>query len=271
VPGSEPVRCREPDKKGARPIKAPVEEYVWARALSHHLPLGSQMAITSIYVVGPSSTGKTTLCGALFKHFTAEFQSQSCRSDGRSVLPHTISEVARKVMREHQFTRADMGTLEMQQAILKAQTKAEKDAVEHLATSDPTRENVLIVDRTAVDALVYCRKYVSEDAYKNLCKTSEFQEALRRYGVAKVEGSNGARVLFILTLPVAEWLIDDGVRHLDEPEAVLEEFRYVLNEWEIPFVELGRDIMELGRRVEWVVSKAHLDASMSIRGASHRR
>jgi hypothetical protein len=129
----------------------------------------------------------------------------------------------------------------------------------------------LIIDGTAVDALVYCREYVSEDAYKNLCKTLEFQEALWRCGGAKIDGNNGARVLFILALPVAEWLIDDGVRNMDEPEAVLEEFRYVLNEWEIPFVELGRDLMELGRRIEWMVPKARLDASMSIEGASHRR
>jgi hypothetical protein len=186
------------------------------------------------------------------------------------VLPYTISEVARKVMRERQFTRDDVGTLEMQQAILEAQVKAERDALAFLASSDPTKEKVLLSDRCAIDALVYTRKFVSENAYKTLCETSEFQEALRRYRGERAKGNDGAHVLFILTLPVAEWLIDDGIRNMDEPEAVLEEFRHVLNEMEIPFVELGSEIMELGRRVEWVISKARLDASMSNEGVSRR-
>ena len=219
------------------------------------------MAVTSIYIVGPSSSGKSTLCGALFKHFTAEPQPRPLRSEGRSVVPYTISEVARKVMRERQFTRDDVGTLEMQQAILEAQVKAERDALAFLASFDPPRERVLLSDCCTIDALVYTRKFVSEDAYKTLCKTLEFQEALRRYRGKRAKGNDGAHVLFILTLGVAEWLIDDGIRNMDKPEAVLEEFRFVLNELEIPFVKLGSEIMELGRRVEWVVSKARLDVS----------
>lgn len=179
------------------------------------------------------------------------------------MLPHTISEVARKVMRERQFTRDDVGTLEMQQAISEAQVKAERDALAFLASSDPTTEKVLLSDRCTIDALVYTRKFVSEDAYKALCETSEFQEALRRYRGEKSKGNDDTHVLFILTLPVAEWLIDDGIRNVYEPEAVLGVFRDVLNEMEIPFVELGGEIMELGRRVEWVLSKARL-------GVSHR-
>lgn len=186
------------------------------------------------------------------------------------MLSYSISEVARKVMRERQFTRDDVGTLEMQQAILEAQVKAERDAMASLASSDSTKEKVLLSDRCAIDALVYTRKYVSEDAYKTLCETLEFQEALGRYRGERAKGNHGTQVLFILTLPVAEWLIDDGIRSMDEPEAVLEEFRNVLNDMEIPFVELGSEIMELGRRVEWVVSKARLDASISNGSVSHR-
>src|SRR5258706_16092250 len=119
------------------------------------------MATTSIYVVGPSSTGKTTLCGALSKHILAESQLQSPRSDGRGVLLYSISEVARKVMRERQFTRVDVGTLEMQQAILEAQVKTERDAMTSFASSDPTKEKVLLTDRCALDALVYRRKLAS--------------------------------------------------------------------------------------------------------------
>ena len=223
------------------------------------------MAITSIYVVGPSSTGKSTLCGALLKHFIAESQSQSSRGDRRGVLPYSISEVARTVMRERQFTRNDVGTLAMQQAILEAQVKAERDALASLASSsEPTKEKVLLSDRCAIDALVYTRKFVSENAYKTLCETSEFQEALGRYRGERA--NDNEHVLFILTLPVAEWLIDDGTRNMDEPEAILGEFRHVLNEMKIPFVELGSEIMDLGRRVEWVISNTRLldlDVSMS--------
>ena len=228
------------------------------------------MATTSIYVVGPSSTGKTTLCGALSKYFLAESQLQSPRSDGRGVLLYSISEVARKVMRERQFTRDDVGTLEMQQAILEAQVKTERDAMASFALSDPTKKKVLLSDRCAIDALVYTRKLVSEDAYKTLCESLEFQEALRRYRGERAKGNEGGHVLFILTLPVSEWLIDDGIRSMSEPEAISEEFRHVLNEMEIPFVELGSEIMELGRRVEWVISKALPDVSMPNGSVSHR-
>lgn len=228
------------------------------------------MATTSIYVVGPSSTGKTTLCGALSRHFLAEPQLQSPRSDGRGVLLCSISEVARKVMRERKFTRDDVGTLEMQQAILEAQVKTERDAMASFASSDPTKEKVLLSDRCAIDALVYTRKLVSETAYKTLCESLEFQEALRRYRGERAKGNDGGHVLFILTLPVSEWLIDDGIRSMSEPEAISDEFRHVLKEMEIPFVELGSEIMDLGRRVEWVISKTRPDVSMSNGGVPHR-
>ena len=166
-------------------------------------------------------------------------------------------------MRERQFTRDDVDTLEMQRAILEAQVKAERDALAFLASSDPTTEKVLLSDRCTIDALVYTRKFVSKDAYRALCETSEFQEALRRYRGEKSKGDDSTHVLFILTLPIAEWLMDDGIRNVYEPEAVLGVFRDVLNEMEIPFIELGSDIMELGRRVEWVLSKARL-------GVAHR-
>jgi GTPase SAR1 family protein len=268
----KPLRCqslmRKESVQSQRRLKG-------MSALEHHptiLSPGSKMPITSIYVVGPSSTGKSTLCEGLFKHITVESQSQPRGSDGQSVLLHTISEVARKVMRERQFTRDDVGTVEMQQSILEAQVQAERDGLAFLASSDSTREKVLLSDRCAIDALVYTRKFVSEDAYKTLCETPGFQEARRRYRGERAKGKDSARVLVILTLPVAEWLTDDGVRNMDEPGVVLEEFRWVLNDLEVPFVELGDSIMELGRRVEWVVSKACLDTPMSnSNGAvSHR-
>ncbi|TFY59054.1 hypothetical protein EVG20_g7929 [Dentipellis fragilis] len=55
-------------------------------------------SVRAIYIVGPSSTGKTTLCTALATHL------------GLPSALH-ITEVARTVMRSTSFTRADVGTL----------------------------------------------------------------------------------------------------------------------------------------------------------------
>ncbi len=73
------------------------------------------MATRSIYIVGASSTGKTTLCRALEKELGMPL----------------ITEVARTVMKEKQFTRSDVATTAMQEAIFHAQVAAQKEALEN--------------------------------------------------------------------------------------------------------------------------------------------
>lgn len=74
-----------------------------------------------------------------------------------------------------------------------------------------------------------------------LADTVEFQAALRRYR----DGT------FILFKPVPEWLVDDGVRSIDEQGQSIGVFREVLRELEIPYVELGEEIKDLGARVDF--------------------
>nr|GAT54311.1 predicted protein [Mycena chlorophos] len=86
-----------------------------------------------VYVVGPSSSGKTTLCQALAVHLQLK-PSQH------------ISEVARTVIRELGLSREHIGRLEMQQAILLAHLQREKEC-------DPIQD--LLCDRSALDPIVY--------------------------------------------------------------------------------------------------------------------
>ena len=66
----------------------------------------------AIIVLGPSSSGKTTLCDALAEELC---------------VPNTryIKEIARTVMKTQGFSRKDTSSFDMQAAIMSAQAKAE--------------------------------------------------------------------------------------------------------------------------------------------------
>lgn len=76
-----------------------------------------QHPLTELYVVGPSSTGKTTLCNAVA-------ESLKLRSWCY------ITEVARQVMKRRGVTRADVGKIEVQSAIMLAQLEREVEVYE---------------------------------------------------------------------------------------------------------------------------------------------
>ena len=106
---------------------------------------------------------------------------------------------------------------------------------------------MVLSDRSAVDPVAYAVVTAAneEDAQlrkRVLVDTPEFQSALQWYK----EG------VFILFKPVPEWLVDDGVRSMDERGQNLDVFRGVLRELEIPFVELGEEIKNLQSRVAFV-------------------
>ena len=93
-----------------------------------------RIEITAIYVVGPSSTGKTTLCDALAA--TLGLPREVC-----------ISEIARTVMREQGFTRNDVGKLEMQKAIMDAQLKEDKSARRYSVQAREVCRGIVLSDR----------------------------------------------------------------------------------------------------------------------------
>jgi nicotinamide riboside kinase len=188
--------------------------------------------ITAIYVVGPSSTGKTTLCSALYKALALD-------------APSYITEVARKVMRSKGFTREHVGKLEMQEAIIEAQLEAENAGRVYVAQR--ANSQVLLSDRSAVDAIVYAiltsrNKEEADHRRQILISSPQFQHALSRYRQAA----------FVLLTPIPEWLVDDGVRSLDNGYHCLAVFRQVLSDLEIEYEELGANMKKLSDRVEFV-------------------
>lgn len=108
-----------------------------------HVAEGSgtqQQNIDSVFVVGPSSSGKTTLCDAL--------------AEKLQLAPNRhVKEVARKVMTEHGFSRHTVKTYEMQHTIMQAQCKAEQEVLK-LGPNDKG-QLMMLGDRSAIDPIVY--------------------------------------------------------------------------------------------------------------------
>ncbi|KAJ3811693.1 AAA domain-containing protein [Lentinula lateritia] len=187
--------------------------------------------LRAIYIVGPSSTGKTTLCNALAT---------------RLGLPPSmhITEVARAVMKEQGFTRADVHSLNMQHAIVKAQVSKDREARQKAAA---VGQAVLLSDRSAVDAVVYAA--LSELKAKSgstqaLISCPDFQEVLPFY--------RSPRSTFVLLRPIKEWMIDDGVRSLEDGEHCHDMFVRILKELNISYIELGEDCRWLEERIATV-------------------
>ncbi|KAG9310362.1 hypothetical protein JVU11DRAFT_9495 [Chiua virens] len=186
---------------------------------------------TELYVVGPSSTGKTTLCDALA---TSLQLCSWCY----------ITEVARQIMKRRGFTREDVGKLEMQSTIMLAQLEREAEVCERAMD---TSEALVLSDRSGVDPLVYAVLTAKDEREARqrksiLVEQPAFQNALKRYRKAK----------FLLLRPVPEWLVDDGVRSLDQHARSFHVYRTVLAELGIPYREIREEMKDLTERVTWV-------------------
>lgn len=149
----------------------------------------------NVYVVGAQCTGKTTLIDALTKRFHI---SENRNWAGRTTSePQVIKEVARKVLKKHNFTTADITSsparaLELQKLILEAQYHAEQTAA----------GSWYISDRSAMDPIVYAKVFVGEDAVLKMIQTeawTQLREKMRK------------GLVFVCT-PNPAWLYDDGVR-----------------------------------------------------------
>ncbi|CAG8588902.1 9250_t:CDS:1, partial [Acaulospora colombiana] len=126
--------------------------------------------VIGIFVIGASSTGKTTLCQAL---------ERELKQKGFYVMH--ISEVARSVMRKHGFTREDVGTLSMQRTIMQEQILEENKrliSIENLklqSKDEPSLPCVLLCDRTAIDPLVYATMKLDQDSVQKMVQDPLFQ------------------------------------------------------------------------------------------------
>jgi nicotinamide riboside kinase len=192
-------------------------------------------SLKAIYIVGPSSTGKTTLCNALIPRLG--LTSDMC-----------ITEVARTVMKEQGFTRADVHSLAMQQAIVNAQAARDRQARQKAAEAGvPRLQSILLSDRSAVDAVVYAAlsdMTTQAENTKALISSPEFLEVLPFY--------RSLHSTFVLLRPIPEWVVDDGVRSLADGEHCYAMFVKILKELDIPFVELGEGCRWLEERVAFV-------------------
>ncbi|KAI8968820.1 AAA domain-containing protein [Trametes punicea] len=183
----------------------------------------------AIFVLGPSSSGKTTLCQALAEELGI-------------VPPQYIKEIARTVMRTYGFTRKDIDTYEMQRAIMRAQLEAEKAATPMGEASPP----LILSDRSAVDPIVYAGTSALPGATlrrQNLIEDVNLQEKLPFYRES----------LFVVLEPVREWIEDDGIRSLEDPWRYNEALVATLRELDIPYVTIGENIKDIRERVDLVL------------------
>ncbi|KDQ12186.1 hypothetical protein BOTBODRAFT_34794 [Botryobasidium botryosum FD-172 SS1] len=201
----------------------------------------------SIYLIGPSSSGKTTLCGAL--HHALQLQH-------KDVV--VIQEVARTVMSTQGFTRDDVGRYEMQEAIMHAQLHAER------AARSQNPNSILISDRSSIDPIVYARLFAvtslstcHEDADRRLNALMRHEDFL---GVLPTYRSS----LVILFRPVKEWVVDDGVRSMENHWPVYAEFKKVLYELGMPHREIGDEVRDLDARVTLVLKWAKIPGSSKL-------
>jgi nicotinamide riboside kinase len=188
--------------------------------------------VPAIFVVGPSSTGKTTLCDALADRLGLR-------------APAHIKEVARSVMKQTGFSRATVNMLEMQVAIMEGQTLAEAEGKAAVLRGEAP---FILSDRCAIDALVYAvltaeDEEVGKRRWDVVVSSTAFQSALPSYRAA----------LVILLEPVPEWLFDDGIRSLDEPTRCFDTFVTVLRQLAVPYHRLGPGTPDLAKRVDLVL------------------
>ncbi|KAL7754707.1 hypothetical protein ACKLNR_015377 [Fusarium oxysporum f. sp. zingiberi] len=133
--------------------------------------MNSHSDVPNIYIIGPQSTGKTTLVNKLqgdLGHWLADTSI-----DG----PQIIAEVARTVLAKHKYSAEDIQTLtsrcfELQQLILEVQASSEKEA---LRTS-----SWVISDRSGFDPLVYAKRYAAPDTVTQLKEIPAWKEVKAR-------------------------------------------------------------------------------------------
>jgi nicotinamide riboside kinase len=193
-----------------------------------------QGPLVDVYVIGPQSTGKTTLVTAL-------------RAKLGKDTP-VIEEVARTVMRERGYSREDVDSADinrkfsMQRDIFKEQMRQEisfqRDKIRFLS------------DRCAIDPLVYLMHYSGKEVVQRITMTDEWRRLRNRYRDPK-------RSLVILLLPVDEFLTDDNVRYvaktLEDWYSLAESFRRFMLEENILFIEIGKECVNLEERVQQIV------------------
>ncbi|KAI0449294.1 AAA domain-containing protein [Xylaria acuta] len=157
-----------------------------------------------------------------------------------------IKEVARTILKNYGFTRDDIRssqdrTLELQRLIIEGQFEAEKNELE-------TR-SWFISDRSAVDPIIYGRKYASREGADTLAASAGWMEMRNRM----------EKSLIIVCEAGVDWLVDDGVRLMprDETEWMQthSEFCDTLTGSGLEFHVLPSTIRSKDERVKFVLAR----------------
>lgn len=157
----------------------------------------------NIYIIGAQSTGKTTLVNALEKFFESGNELPARLKD---IKPTIIREVARTVLKTHNFTRDDISTspmraLNLQELILEAQLKAEDSAID-----ETTSDKWFISDRSGVDPMVYAKLYAAPGAAEDMMISTQGKSVATRM-------QDG---IVFLCEAGCDFLTDDGIRLMPE-------------------------------------------------------
>ncbi|KAF4337275.1 P-loop containing protein [Fusarium beomiforme] len=225
----------------AYPLTSSIEQRLRANNSDTYTnDMASRKYIPNIYIIGPQSTGKTTLVNKLrsdLEHPVA---------DTLIVKPQIVSEVARTVLRKHKFSAKDIWTstircLELQQLILEAQAVAEKEALNH--------SSWFVSDRSGLDCMAYAKRYAAADAIQELQKLPAWTEVK-----ARMEKS-----LIVVCEAGTPCLADDGVRLMPTSEddwmELFHEFCQLLDDTGLEYFVVPRTLLDLSERAELVHAK----------------
>jgi nicotinamide riboside kinase len=199
----------------------------------------------NLYIIGPQSTGKTTLVNALEKTFEPDADKVTTQQ------PLVIHEVARTVLKEKGFHRDDITTspkraFQLQQHILEAQYNAE------ITACASNKSSWFICDRSGLDPIVYTKCFVGPEAVEKLFASDAWRELEVRMKESIV----------VLCEAGCRWLVDDGVRlmpvDMEEWTRIDAAFRDLLQKRGIGYSIISKDMADIGTRVGYV--QALIDA-----------
>ncbi|RKK68832.1 hypothetical protein BFJ69_g13258 [Fusarium oxysporum] len=202
--------------------------------------MNSHSDVPNIYIMGPQSTGKTTLVNKLqgdLGHWLADTSI-----DG----PQIIAEVARTVLAKYKYSAEDIQTLasrcfELQQLILEVQASSEKEA---LRTS-----SWVISDRSGFDPLVYAKRYAAPDTVTQLKELPAWKEVK-----ARMESS-----LIVVCEAGTPWLMDDGVRLMPGSDKewmqLFHDVCEMLDEVGLQYFVVPRTVLDISEGAELVWAK----------------
>ncbi|QKX61803.1 uncharacterized protein TRUGW13939_08959 [Talaromyces rugulosus] len=203
----------------------------------------------SVYLIGAQCTGKTTLLAALRETIKLKYPSSPFSA---------VTEVARDVLSQNQFTREDITSnpdraLQLQQLILTAQFEKETKLA----------HSMILSDRSGVDPIVYGVQYGPPRAQKLLEKSLGWPFLRDRM----------KRSLVFVCPPHKEWSTDDGTRLMadswEEWYNVHLTFARVLQENDIPFYVIPMELVDLEDRVDYVLNMWKVYGNPATRISMH--